>query len=38
MVGGRLWDMVYMDCLASEFHSPVLAAAFLPEANTTRGL
>lgn len=26
-MGGRLWDMVYMDCLATEFESPVLATA-----------
>jgi diamine N-acetyltransferase len=28
MQGGRLWDAVYMDCLASEFRSPALAADF----------
>ena len=27
-MGGRLWDEVYMDCLASEFESPVLARVF----------
>lgn len=24
-MGGRMWDIVYMDCLASEFESPLLA-------------
>jgi diamine N-acetyltransferase len=26
--GGRLWDLVYMECLADEFESPVLAKVF----------
>lgn len=30
-MGGRLWDEVYMDCLASEFTSPVLAHVFTPD-------
>jgi diamine N-acetyltransferase len=30
-MGGRLWDMISMDCLASEFVSPVLAPLFLPD-------
>lgn len=30
MMGGRMWDLVYMDCLASEFTSPVLGRIFLP--------
>ncbi|GAC1359106.1 MAG: hypothetical protein NVS4B8_19420 [Herpetosiphon sp.] len=30
-VGGRFWDVVYMDCLASEFTSPVLAPMFEPK-------
>lgn len=30
-MGGRLWDVVYMDCLATEFASPVLAAIFTPQ-------
>lgn len=33
-MGGRFWDTLYMDCLASEFGSPVLNAAFAP--NTPR--
>jgi RimJ/RimL family protein N-acetyltransferase len=28
MMGGKLWDTVYMECLASEFESPVLRGAF----------
>jgi len=31
-MGGRRWDVVYMDCLATEFVSPVLATIFTPEA------
>lgn len=27
-MGGRFWDTIYMDCLASEFVSPVLGAVF----------
>jgi RimJ/RimL family protein N-acetyltransferase len=30
-MGGRLWDEVYMDCLASEFESPVLGRVFAPD-------
>ncbi len=32
MQGGRLWDVIYMDCLASEFTSPHLAAIIVPDA------
>jgi RimJ/RimL family protein N-acetyltransferase len=28
---GQYWDLVYMECLASEFESPVLAQIFLPD-------
>lgn len=28
LMGGRLWDVVYMECLAGEFVSPVLAGIF----------
>ncbi|MBX6341026.1 MAG: GNAT family N-acetyltransferase [Thermomicrobiaceae bacterium] len=28
---GRWWDKVYMDCLASEFESPVLGRIFQPD-------
>lgn len=30
---GRLWDEIYMDCLATEFESPVLAQIFQPDQN-----
>ncbi|HUG14681.1 MAG TPA: GNAT family protein [Thermomicrobiales bacterium] len=29
---GRYWDMVYMECLSTEFTSPVLADVFTPDA------
>ena len=31
-MGGQLWDEIYMDCLASEFESPVLSRIFAPDA------
>ena len=31
-MGGRWWDEIAMDCLASEFESPVLGRIFLPDA------
>jgi diamine N-acetyltransferase len=31
LMGDRLWDVVYMECLASEFTSPVLAKIFAPD-------
>ena len=34
-MGGRFWDTIHMDCLASEFVSPVLSAVFAPD--TPRG-
>jgi len=30
-LGGRWWDIVYMDCLAAEFTSPVLRQIFAPD-------
>lgn len=30
-MGGQLWDEIFMDCLASEFTSPVLAEIFVPD-------
>lgn len=30
-MGGRFWDEIYMDCLSSEFESPVLANIFAPD-------
>jgi diamine N-acetyltransferase len=32
LMGGKLWDELYMECLASEFESPVLARLFAPDA------
>jgi RimJ/RimL family protein N-acetyltransferase len=29
--GGSSWDLIYMECLADEFESPVLRQALLPE-------
>jgi RimJ/RimL family protein N-acetyltransferase len=29
-MGGRFWDVIYMDCLASEFSSPLLSRTFTP--------
>lgn len=31
-MGGKLWDVIYMECLASEFNSPVLGKVFAPDA------
>lgn len=31
LMGGKLWDTIYMDCLASEFTSTNLAAIFAPD-------
>ena len=31
MLGGRLWDEIYMECLATEFSSPVLSRVFVPD-------
>jgi RimJ/RimL family protein N-acetyltransferase len=31
MMGGRLWDMMFMECLSSEFESPVLKDVFKPD-------
>ncbi len=30
-MNGRYWDLVYMDCLAEEFASPVLDRVFAPD-------
>ena len=30
-MGGRLWDVIYMECLAGEFVSPVLGRVFQPD-------
>ena len=31
MMGGKLWDDIYMDCLSSEFQSPVLRRVYAPK-------
>ena len=31
LMGGRLWDQIYMEALASEFISPLLARLFVPD-------
>jgi RimJ/RimL family protein N-acetyltransferase len=30
-MNGKLWDVIYMDCLATEFVSPVLSRIFIPD-------
>ncbi len=30
-MGGRMWDLVYMDALAAEFVSPILEQVFVPD-------
>jgi diamine N-acetyltransferase len=30
MMGGKLWDEIHMDCLSSEFESPVLRRIYAP--------
>ncbi len=30
-MGGRFWDEIFMDAVASEFESPVLARVFVPD-------
>lgn len=30
-MGGRLWDVIYMQCLATEFESPLLGKIFTPD-------
>jgi diamine N-acetyltransferase len=32
LLGGRYWDVIYMECLAREFESPVLREIFVPDA------
>jgi len=36
VMGGKRWDIVYMQALASEFESPVLAAVFAPDVAKVR--
>ncbi len=35
LMGGKLWDVAYMDCLASEFTSPLLHTIFAPDVPQT---
>ena len=43
MMGGKLWDEIYMDCLSSEFERPVTPgkewgfSAWLPPGDAARG-
>lgn len=37
VMGGRRWDVVYMQALASEFESPVLARIFVPDRPSEAG-
>jgi diamine N-acetyltransferase len=37
LMGGRWYDEVYMDCLASEFESPALARIFAPDEQRPTG-
>jgi len=30
-MGGKLWDIVQMDCLSTEFVSPVLGGILVPD-------
>jgi len=30
-MGGKMWDHVYMECIAAEFTSPVLSRVFVPD-------
>ncbi len=30
-MGGKRWDIIYMDCLANELESPVLGKVFVPD-------
>lgn len=32
LMNGQWWDEIYMECLASEFTSPVLSSVFVPDA------
>lgn len=31
LMGGRRWDQIHMEALASEFTSPILANIFMPD-------
>jgi RimJ/RimL family protein N-acetyltransferase len=32
LMAGRMWDEIFMDCLASEYESPVLSRMYVPDA------
>ena len=36
-LNGRLWDEIFMDCLATEFDSPVLGRVFVPDVDRGQG-
>jgi RimJ/RimL family protein N-acetyltransferase len=36
VVAGQVWDLVLMDCVASEFTSPLLASVFAPDEPRTQ--
>lgn len=36
MMGGTLWDVISMDCLASEFTSPIPGRVFVPDEPRSR--
>jgi RimJ/RimL family protein N-acetyltransferase len=38
LMGGRLWDEIFMDCLSTEFESPVLRKVFTTSSEDLRGL
>ncbi|HET8521631.1 MAG TPA: GNAT family protein [Thermomicrobiales bacterium] len=37
LMGGKFWDEIFMDCIASEFESPHLTTVFQPDAPRQRG-
>lgn len=37
VAAGRTWDLIYMECLADEFASPVLARILTPDAPRPAG-
>jgi RimJ/RimL family protein N-acetyltransferase len=36
-MGGRFWDVIYMECLAQDFQSPVLHQVFMPDVPRDNG-
>ena len=37
MMGGKMWDEIYMDCLSTEFESPVLRRLYAPDEGWSAG-